>query len=80
MSSAVHESLLPQTTEPTEPTEPKKLPLLWEHALIAAVFWGSSNFFYSKVTTKDFPTVCQSWTGFIITSILYRSYEIYSDS
>ena len=81
MSSAVHESLLAQTTDTTEPKkEEKPLPLLWEHALVAAAFWGTSNFFYAKVTTKDFPTVCQSWTGFIITSILYRSYEIYSDS
>lgn len=76
MSSAVTESLLPQTAEPKK----VQLPLLWEHALLAAAFWGSSNFFYAKVTTKDFATVCQSWSGFIITSILYRTYEIYSDS
>lgn len=76
MSTAVHESLLPQSTE----SKKAQLPLLWEHALIAAAFWGTSNFFYAKVTTKDFATVCQSWSGFVITSILYRTYEIYSDS
>jgi len=45
---------LPQTNEPPK----TKLPLLWEHALLAAAFWGTSNFFYAKVTTKDFATVC----------------------
>jgi hypothetical protein len=76
MSSAIHDPLLPEVT-----TEPKKeLPLLWKSAVLAAAFWGTSNFFYAKVTTKDFATVCQSWSGFLITSVLYRSYEIYSDS
>ena len=77
MSSAIHDPLLPETT-----TDAKKepLPLLWKSAVLAAAFWGTSNFFYARVTTKDFPTVCLSWTGFIITSVCYRLYEIYSDS
>jgi hypothetical protein len=50
----VTDPLLPQTNEPPK----TKLPLLWEHALLAAAFWGTSNFFYAKVTTKDFATVC----------------------
>jgi hypothetical protein len=73
--SHVTEALLPHS-EPKE--EPR--PILWGYALLAAVFWGTSNFFFSLVTTQDFATVCQSWTGFLLMSVVYRSLEIYRDS
>ncbi len=52
----------------------KERKILWEQAIVAAGFWGISNFFYSLVSNHDFPTICLSWTGFLLTSFFYRVY------
>ena len=54
-----------------------KKPVLWEQALVAAFFWGTSNFFYSIVSSHDFAVTCLSWTGFVLTSLIYRAIELW---
>jgi hypothetical protein len=46
--------------------------VLWKHALLGGAFLGFSNFFYSNLTIHDFAITCLSWTGFLLTSIVYR--------
>ena len=55
---------------------PEKKKVLWEQAIVAAGFWGISNFFYSMISNHDFSTICLSWTGFLFTSLVYRSYQL----
>ncbi|TNV78842.1 hypothetical protein FGO68_gene1391 [Halteria grandinella] len=55
----------------------QKKPVLWEQALVAAFFWGTSNFFYSMVSSHDFAVTCLSWTGFVLTSLVYRAIELW---
>jgi drug/metabolite transporter (DMT)-like permease len=54
----------------------KQKPVLWEQALIAACFWGTSNFFYSVVGNHDVAVTALSWPGFIAPALVYRIYQI----
>ena len=73
---AITESLLPNP----KPSGTQDQKVLWEASLLAGAFLGFSNFFYSNLTMHDFALTCLSWTGFLLTSIVYRMVQSFRDT
>ncbi|TNV72123.1 hypothetical protein FGO68_gene17446 [Halteria grandinella] len=73
------EALLQPSGSPTKQTASSTQNILWGQSLLAALAWGSANFFYSILTTHDFSVICLSWTGFIGTAIVYKVVKLARD-
>ena len=48
---------------------------MYPQAITATVSWGTSNFLFGLLDSKDFPTSCLQFTGYLIVCLTYKAME-----
>jgi len=66
----------PLTLQIETPTEkvPEQRKFLWYYAVLGAMAWGFSNFFYGLMDNRDFAANCLNYSGTLVIALLVKGY------